>query len=424
VVFTAPQGINPNPPSTVSASPTSVPADGVSFSTVTAHLTTNDASLAAGSTVSLFVNAGASNVTVQSSTDGTTFINSSSTTANANGDAFFRVRSTTGNQNVTITIQASNAATPAGIELTQHPVITFTAIATPVTPTSTGNPATLLVSVTPGGPTVTPPPGATVVGGTVDQGQSLFFTDCSSIPADNINVANLTVVLKNSTSGPVPGKAVSIVGNPVVQNSQITTIVGTTDANGTAKFQVRSPSAGGPVTYTATDVTDNIVLTKVVQVTFVQPGPGVACVVATAIAGQNGTPGVASTATASPLGVAALTAAANGPNIGVVIPYRLCVRMAPGTFYPALGTLRQKTVVVLLGRNRFGTARNFPPRPDCQRGNGGATWFLIQLDGDRVGWVSAFYIRVRRLQFRHLPTIDLSPANTYNLVAVDPTVIR
>ncbi len=96
--------------------------------------------------------------------------------------------------------------------------------------------------------------------------------------------------------------------------------------------------------------------------------------------------------------------------MGVVVPYILCVRSGPGTNYPALGRLKGGTQIVLLAKNAVGTAKNFPPRSDCQRGRGGATWFQIQLNDNQTGWVSAFYVRVKRLQFRHLPIVDVPGA--------------
>ncbi len=371
VTFFSPTGVSATN-STAFASPSTVAADGIQFSTITVTVRNNANQIVPGATVTLTGNPN-TGVTVAPGTQVTT---------DGSGNATFQVRSTVG-QTVTFTVQATfNGVTT---QLNAQPVVAFT---------------------------------STTATGVVSATNSKLSTDFISIPADNITFATLTVQLKDGSNNPVANKTVSITANPPLTGMTIQTISGVTNSGGVATFQVRSVTQGGPVTFTATDTTDNIVVGNTVQISFTAPGtqPVLA-------ANVTVTPG----GTASALGVALLNPPSEGPSIGIVVPYRLCVRTGPGTFWPAIGRLKQRTQVILLARNNFGTARNFPPRPDCQQGRGGATWFLIQLENGQVGWVSAFYIRVKRLQFRHLPSVDpttvqnIAPAGSGILPAGSPT---
>lgn len=74
-----------------------------------------------------------------------------------------------------------------------------------------------------------------------------------------------------------------------------------------------------------------------------------------------------------------------GSLTGVVLAYRLNVRMGPGINFERIGRLTYKSVVILLCRNRRGT------------------WFQVQLTSNRKAWVSAPWVRVRRVIFRQVP---------------------
>jgi Invasin, domain 3/Bacterial Ig-like domain (group 1) len=372
VTFTAPPNPNAISPtlSTVTAIPTSVPADGVSFSTITVSLRTNSGLPASGAMVTLTGNP-ATGVTVTPAV---------SQVVDVNGNASWQVRSTVV-QSVTFVVIAQNAF--GIVTLAQQPVVNFT---------------------------------GSVAGGPVSATNSKLFADCSSIAADNIKFATITAQLRDGNNNPVGGKVVTLSWSPALSGMTVQPNPPTVTANsgGIATFTVRSVTQGGPVTFTATDTSDNVVIANTIQITFTAPGTG--CVPT-----GTGTP----TPTLGILGVPET----GGGSIGVVVPFRLCVRTGPGTAFPAIGRLRGRTQVILLAKNALGTAKNFPPRPDCQGGRGGATWFLIQLDNGQVGWVSAFYIRVRRLASAHLPIVDpstiknVAPAASAGLVVAmaEPT---
>ncbi len=347
LTFTTP--VNPNALSTTLssafASPTSVANDGVAFSTITVTIMSNGGSPVSGASVTL---TGTPNTNVFVAPSSTQFTNGS-------GQAFFQVRSTTA-QTVTFTIQAMNGT--GSITLTQQPQVTFVSN---ITPTAT----------------VTALPG--VVSGT----RSTLTTDFISIPADNITTATLTVHLFDGNGSPIAGKTVSIVGNPVLAGVTVQSTSPVTNSGGIATFTVRSATQGGPVTFTATDTTDNIVVTQTVSISFTAPGTApVAAPTTTGTPGTGtpGTPGVV-------IGEALLNPPSSGPSLGIVVPYRLRVRTGPGTRFPRIGLLKQRTIVVLLARNSRGT------------------WFLIQLENGKAGWVSAFWVRVKRVAFRHLPIV-------------------
>jgi hypothetical protein len=189
--------------------------------------------------------------------------------------------------------------------------------------------------------------------------------------------ANITVTLRNSSGGAVPSKNVSITSSPALTGLVITPTQGVSDTNGQVKFTAQSPTQGGPITFTATNTSDNITI-GTVQVTFGKPGTQAVCP-APSTTGAGGLPATSLNLLNVPL---------DGPGIGQVIPYRLRVRTGPGLQFPQIGTLQGKQLVTLLGRDSRGR------------------WFLIRLQNGGVGWVSAFYIRVRRLAFRHLPVVD------------------
>lgn len=91
----------------------------------------------------------------------------------------------------------------------------------------------------------------------------------ASVVADNVSTSMITVTLKTGSGIPVPGKTVTLAAGS--GSSVITTVSGTTDASGVATFTVKDGTIEGPITYTATDTTDSIVITQTAQVTFTAP---------------------------------------------------------------------------------------------------------------------------------------------------------
>lgn len=95
--------------------------------------------------------------------------------------------------------------------------------------------------------------------------QSTVTANPASVTADGSSTSTITVTLNDSGGSPVSGKAVSLSQNG--GHSAITTISGTTNANGQASFTVKNTKAE-TVTYTATDKTDNVTVTQTAQVQF------------------------------------------------------------------------------------------------------------------------------------------------------------
>ncbi|MCC7451967.1 MAG: DUF11 domain-containing protein, partial [Anaerolineae bacterium] len=277
---------------------------------------------------------------------------------------------TDNNGNATFTIKSGTATlytiTP------QFP----TAINVPSLPTTTVQFVVASPTATPNAAQATSTAAAAVAAGSSNPQGSAAAVDCTTVPADNVFKANITVTLRNSSGGAVSGKNVSITSSPALTGLLITPTQGVSDTNGQVKFTVQSPTQGGPITFTATNTSDNITI-GTVQVTFGRPGTQAVCPAPTQ--GAGGLPVTTLNLLNVPL---------DGPGIGQVIPYRLRVRTGPGLQFPQIGTLQGKQLVTLLGRDSRGR------------------WFLIRLQNGGVGWVSAFYIRVRRLAFRHLPIVD------------------
>jgi uncharacterized repeat protein (TIGR01451 family) len=371
--------------SSASANPTSVLADGVAASTITVIIRSNNGNTVPNATVTL---TGTPNTGVSVAPSG-------SQVTNANGQAFFQVRSTVA-QTVTFTLQAMKTGDPTPTTLAQQPTVTFTST------TVTGTATTTTTAVT-------------SVPGVLSATNSTLTTDLTCIPADNITTATLTVHLKDGNGSAVANKSVTINQAPILAGVTVQSTSPITNAGGIATFTVRAATQGGPVTFSAAvGAPDNVTLTQTQSITF--NAPGTATCVAPSATGVGGT-AFALTGTAGgvnpAIGEALLNPPSNGPSLGIVVPFRLRVRAAPRLTGARIGVLKQKTIVVLLGRNSRGT------------------WFLIQLENGQAGWVSAFYIRVTRTAFRHLPivpdNVDLSKfgspgnSNTNNPPLVTPT---
>ncbi|WP_319244433.1 DUF6701 domain-containing protein [uncultured Propionivibrio sp.] len=105
--------------------------------------------------------------------------------------------------------------------------------------------------------------------GAVSAATSTVVASPTSVAADNYTAATITVTLKDSAGTAVPGKAVALAAGS--GSSVITTLSGTSNANGVASFSVVNGTVEGPITYTATDTTDPVVITQTAQVSFVAP---------------------------------------------------------------------------------------------------------------------------------------------------------
>ena len=100
---------------------------------------------------------------------------------------------------------------------------------------------------------------------TVDPDNSNVTTTASNVPANGASSATITVTLRNNANAPVSGHAVSL--GQGGGNSTIGAASGPSDANGRVTFSVTSTTPQ-TVTYTATDVTEGVVITQTAQVTF------------------------------------------------------------------------------------------------------------------------------------------------------------
>jgi hypothetical protein len=230
----------PGPGSTVVASPTALPADGVQTSTITVTLSTPCGNLP-GKTVSLASSRGATDtITPVSSAP----LTATSATTDASGVATFKVQSTTCG---VATFTATDVT--EGVPLTQTPSVTFAAIS----------------GATAGASTVSAMPAAP-----------------ATVPADGVSTSTITVTLKTPAGCAVAGKTISLASSrnvgPVidtitpVSSTPLTATTATTDNTGVATFTIKSNDGvtnGGLSTVTATDSSDGITVTQTATVKFV-----------------------------------------------------------------------------------------------------------------------------------------------------------
>jgi hypothetical protein len=103
---------------------------------------------------------------------------------------------------------------------------------------------------------------------------SSLAADISSVAADGVNVARITVTLKDTANNPVTsGKSVTLSqgsGHSTIEVNGTPGATATTDGSGQAVFTV-SDTTVEPVTYTATDTTDSVTVTQTAGVTFAAP---------------------------------------------------------------------------------------------------------------------------------------------------------
>jgi hypothetical protein len=192
--------------STITSSPSQVPADGATPATITVTVADHFGNPVAGKSVSL------------AALNGNSVITNVSPTTGANGQATFSVVDAT-QEIVTYAVTDTTDSLP----LNGQAVITF------------GNP-----------PAPPPVPAA-----------SAIVTNSSSVPADGATSAIITVLLYDANANPVAGKAVTLTA--ANGSSKITAVSATTGNTGTATFAV-TDSTVEAVTYTATDTTDNVSL--------------------------------------------------------------------------------------------------------------------------------------------------------------------
>ena len=204
-------GVVSSSSSTAVASPTSVPADGSTKSTITVTLLDGFLNPVAGKTVSLTPAGGSSNVTTVNAT------------TNASGQAVFSVTDT-----VAESVIYTATDTTDSVTVSTAPSVSFTA-------------------------------------GSVSAGTSMAVASPTSVPADGSTKSTITVTLLDGFLNPVAGKTVSL--TPAGGSSSVTTVNATTNASGQAVFSVTDTVAES-VTYTATDTTDSVTVSTAPSVSF------------------------------------------------------------------------------------------------------------------------------------------------------------
>jgi len=100
----------------------------------------------------------------------------------------------------------------------------------------------------------------------ISAANSTVVANPTSVADDGVSTSTITVTLKDTAGNPVAGKTVTL-SQDVGKHSTITTLSGTTDANGQAIFSVKDAVAEA-VTYTASDITDGTVIVQTASVTF------------------------------------------------------------------------------------------------------------------------------------------------------------
>jgi hypothetical protein len=182
-----------------------------------------------------------------------------------------------------------NSATPGEATICTNGVVTATGLGNSISLSgasiSGNNTCTVTVSVTAciagsysiGGFAVTSTSGnptagsatLTVVGNSPgDAALSSVSAAPASVPADGTNSATVTVTLRSLCGTPISGKTITL--GQGAGSSSITPASVVTNASGVASFTVTTTTPE-TVTYTATDVTDSVVLTQTATVTFFPP---------------------------------------------------------------------------------------------------------------------------------------------------------
>ena len=204
--------------STLAASPTSVAADGVSYSTVTVTLIDSTGQVMSGR-----------QVYVASKNGGSSVVTPSDALTNSSGQATFDVTDTTAE---TVTYAAVDYTASPNVEVTQTATVSFT-----------------------------PPPG--------NAGKSTVTANPASVAADGTSYSTITVTLNDAGDHPVSGKTVTLAGNsgsssvitPASSGSNVT------NSSGVATFTV-TDTVAETVYYTATDTSDSVTVTPTAQVAF------------------------------------------------------------------------------------------------------------------------------------------------------------
>ena len=202
--------------STVTATPSSIVANGYAISLITVTLLDSSSNPILAKTVTLASNRGATDT-----------ISAASGLSNGSGVVTFTVKSTTPGTPVFTATDTSDSVT-----ITQTATVTMTA----------------------------PPP--------ADVAQSTVVAVPTSLVADGTSTSTVTVTLKDSSGTACLAKTVTLASNRGASDT-INTTSGVTDTSGVATFTVKSSTTGLAV-LTATDTTDSVSITQTATVAFVK----------------------------------------------------------------------------------------------------------------------------------------------------------
>ena len=251
--------------STLSASSTTVPADGKTASTITVILLDHGGSAVAGKAITLTPAGGKSVVTTVSGT------------TNSAGVATFSVTDTVAEVVNYIATDTTDNVTIGGV---------------------------VGIAITFGSPPGPPP---AVAGSTME-------ASAATAPADGSTAVTITVVLSDANGLAVTGKTVSLSAQS--GHSVVTPVSVVSDQNGDAAFSVTDATVES-VTYTATDTTDNLPITgQSVTVAFTTPSSG--STTTTTAPGGSTTTTAAGGSTTTTTGEAAATSASTAGGSGTV----------------------------------------------------------------------------------------------------------
>ena len=207
--------------STVSASPTSVIANGSSISVVTATVKNSSGSPLSGKVVSLASSRGSLD-TVVSMTGAT----------GADGVAYFQVHSSTAGT-------STYTATSDGTTINQTATVTFT--------------------------TAAPTPGP------VSSSRSSVLATPASVVANNSDYSTVYVTVRDSSDNLLSGKSVTLYSSRGSSIDTLTAVRNVTDSSGQAIFQVKSATVG---TATLSAVASGTAITPTSSVTFTAASAG------------------------------------------------------------------------------------------------------------------------------------------------------
>lgn len=212
--------------STVTAQPSTVPANGTAHSTVTVTLLDGSGTAIPGHLVSLAGSAGTSSKIAPAS--------AGSATTDTSGVATFDVSDT-----------AVESVTYTATDTTAAPVVVVAQTAT-----------------------------VSFVSSPSEANQSTVSALPTSVPADGKSASTVTVTLHDASGTPIPNHMVSLAGSAGTSSTIASASAGsaTTNSSGVATFDVTDATVE-PVTYTATDATvsPNVVVAQTAQVNFTTP---------------------------------------------------------------------------------------------------------------------------------------------------------